>query len=148
MTLKNLVISILVIKFLVLIFLFYLGWSGSIHKRSCNSCEALTVPNKVCVHEDSHIEFHVYVLALLNLFSAGARMFHNPHEIVLRRKLEEQAELQQAIELEGRRLMNLQLPDFKNIPICRGASLPLPQLHSHISNPGLTSDSIKVDITG
>lgn len=41
-------------------------------------------------------------------------MFYNTHEMLLRRKLEEQAELQQAIELQGRRLMNLQLPDFKN----------------------------------
>lgn len=32
-------------------------------------------------------------------------------EMMLRRKLE-QAELQQAIELQGRRIMNLQLPDF------------------------------------
>ena len=82
-------------------------------------------------------------------------MFHNPHEIMLRRKLEEQAELQQAIELQQRRLMNLQLPDFKNNQIRRhqrtlsvGASLPLPQIHSHIGNPGLSSDSIKGDMTG
>lgn len=33
---------------------------------------------------------------------------------MLRRKLEEQADLQQAIELQGRRLMNLQLLDLKN----------------------------------
>ncbi|EEF48928.1 zinc finger CCCH domain-containing protein 53 isoform X2 [Ricinus communis] len=44
----------------------------------------------------------------------GARMFQNTQEMLLRRKLEEQAELQQAIELQGRRLMNLQLLDFKN----------------------------------
>lgn len=40
-------------------------------------------------------------------------MFYNTQDILLRRKLE-QAELQQAIELQGRRLMNLQLPEFKN----------------------------------
>ncbi|KAA8528066.1 hypothetical protein F0562_035065 [Nyssa sinensis] len=44
----------------------------------------------------------------------GARMFYNTQEILLRRKLEEQAELQQTIELQGRRLMNLQLLDLKN----------------------------------
>ncbi|XP_016508322.2 zinc finger CCCH domain-containing protein 46 isoform X1 [Nicotiana tabacum] len=39
----------------------------------------------------------------------GARMFHNSHAMMLRRKIEHDAELQQAIELQGRRLMNLQL---------------------------------------
>lgn len=34
--------------------------------------------------------------------------------MMLRRKLEEQADLQQAIELQSRRLLNLQLPDLKN----------------------------------
>ena len=41
-------------------------------------------------------------------------MFYNTQEMMLRRKLEEQADLQQAIELQGRRLMNLQLLDLKN----------------------------------
>lgn len=36
-------------------------------------------------------------------------MFYNPHEMMLRRKMEQEAELQQAIEFQGRRLMNLQL---------------------------------------
>ncbi|KAK2986109.1 hypothetical protein RJ640_024608 [Escallonia rubra] len=44
----------------------------------------------------------------------GARMFYNNQEMMLRRKLEEQAELQQAMELQGRRLMNFQLSDLKN----------------------------------
>ncbi|CAN4119855.1 unnamed protein product [Withania somnifera] len=44
----------------------------------------------------------------------GARMFYNSHEMMLRRKIEQEAELQQAIELQGRRLMNLQLLDLKN----------------------------------
>lgn len=77
-------------------------------------------------------------------------MFYNPQEIFLRRKLEEQAELQKAIELQERRLMNLQLPDFKNNPIQHhqrslsvGSPLPLQQqLHSPNSNPVLSSDSI------
>ncbi|KAL9455125.1 hypothetical protein AB3S75_010521 [Citrus x aurantiifolia] len=42
----------------------------------------------------------------------GSKMF--TQELMLRRKLEEQAELQQAIELQRRRLMNLQLPNLKN----------------------------------
>ncbi|CAL5350832.1 unnamed protein product [Camellia sinensis] len=44
----------------------------------------------------------------------GPSMFYSTPEIMLRRKLEEQAELQQAIELHERRLMNLQLMDLKN----------------------------------
>lgn len=44
----------------------------------------------------------------------GTRMFYNTQEMLLRRKLEEHADLQQAIELQGRRLMNLQLLDLKN----------------------------------
>ncbi|KAK4708964.1 hypothetical protein R3W88_029889 [Solanum pinnatisectum] len=44
----------------------------------------------------------------------GARMLYNSHEMMLRRKIEQEAELQQAIELQGRRLMNLQLLDLKN----------------------------------
>ncbi|XP_022154334.1 zinc finger CCCH domain-containing protein 55-like [Momordica charantia] len=58
----------------------------------------------------------------------GARMMYNAQGMMLRRKLEEQVELQQALELQGRRLLNLQLPDLKNdqlhhhhphnLPIC------------------------------
>jgi hypothetical protein len=49
----------------------------------------------------------------------GARMLHgnNTTEMLIRRKLEEQqqaAELQQAIELQSRRLMGLQLLDLKS----------------------------------
>ncbi|CAN0901816.1 Zinc finger CCCH domain-containing protein 22 [Linum grandiflorum] len=44
----------------------------------------------------------------------GARMFYNTQEMLLRKKLGEQADLQQAIELHGRRLMSLQLLDLKN----------------------------------
>ncbi|OVA06892.1 RNA recognition motif domain [Macleaya cordata] len=44
----------------------------------------------------------------------GARMFNNTQDVLLRRKLEEQqADLQQAMELQGRRLMGLQLLDVK-----------------------------------
>ncbi|XP_010324851.1 zinc finger CCCH domain-containing protein 53 isoform X1 [Solanum lycopersicum] len=43
----------------------------------------------------------------------GARMFYNTQDALWRRKLEEQADLQQAIELQSRRLLNLQLLDVK-----------------------------------
>ncbi|KAJ9164309.1 hypothetical protein P3X46_023905 [Hevea brasiliensis] len=67
-------------------------------------------------------------------------MFQNTPEMLLRRKLEEQAELQQAIELQGRRLMNLQLLDFKNHNnhqylhgLSTGSPIPSPTL-SHTTN--------------
>nr|XP_043630216.1 zinc finger CCCH domain-containing protein 22-like isoform X2 [Erigeron canadensis] len=50
----------------------------------------------------------------------GARMFN--HEMMLRRKLEER-ELQQALEFQDRRLMNLQLTDLKNHQLQRCFSL-------------------------
>ena len=66
-------------------------------------------------------------------------MFQNTQEMLSRRKLEEQAELQQAIELQGRRLMNLQLLDFKN--------------HNHGGNPdaapsrnGVADGELKVNL--
>ncbi|KAK1390845.1 hypothetical protein POM88_019023 [Heracleum sosnowskyi] len=49
----------------------------------------------------------------------GRRMVYNSQELMFRRKLEQEAELQQAIEYQGRRLMNLQLPDISlehNLP--------------------------------
>lgn len=70
-------------------------------------------------------------------------MFYNSHEMMLRRKLEQEAELQQAIELQGRRLMNLQLMDLKNqhrndhFPSSLSASLPTAsemQFHSQNSH--------------
>lgn len=61
----------------------------------------------------------------------GARMFYNSQEM-LRRKLEEQADLQQAIELRSRRLMNLQFMDLPNHPY-RHHHHPLPQQYSHNS---------------
>ena len=49
-----------------------------------------------------------------DFISLGPRMFYNTQEMLLMKKLEEQASFQQAIELHGRRLMNLQLIDLKN----------------------------------
>ncbi|KAK6164111.1 hypothetical protein DH2020_000975 [Rehmannia glutinosa] len=44
----------------------------------------------------------------------GSRMMLSPRQMMLRRKLEHDADLQHAIELQGRRIMNLQLMDLKN----------------------------------
>ncbi|KAJ4724344.1 Zinc finger CCCH domain-containing protein [Melia azedarach] len=44
----------------------------------------------------------------------GSKMLYHSQELMLRRKLEQQAELQQAIEFQRRRLLNLQLPNLKN----------------------------------
>ncbi|GFP98215.1 zinc finger CCCH domain-containing protein 46 [Phtheirospermum japonicum] len=43
----------------------------------------------------------------------GARMFYNTRDMLWNRKLEEQADLQQSIELQNRRLMGLQFLDVK-----------------------------------
>ncbi|KAK4788598.1 hypothetical protein SAY86_019917 [Trapa natans] len=72
----------------------------------------------------------------------GPRLLNSTHEMMLRRSLEEQqAEIQQAIELQGRRLMNLQLPDLKNdcmynhnhlqgLPIGSSTPIPIPTNHN------------------
>ncbi|KAA8524242.1 hypothetical protein F0562_010665 [Nyssa sinensis] len=60
----------------------------------------------------------------------GARMFYNTQDMLWRRKLEEQADLQQAIELQGQRLMGLQLLDVKrhnhHRTLSTGAAIPSP----------------------
>ncbi|KAH6837039.1 hypothetical protein C2S53_014282 [Perilla frutescens var. hirtella] len=43
----------------------------------------------------------------------GPRMLLSPQEMMLRKKLEQEVELQHAIELEGRRILRLQLRDLK-----------------------------------
>ncbi|KAL3828214.1 hypothetical protein ACJIZ3_017016 [Penstemon smallii] len=45
---------------------------------------------------------------------ASPRMLMNTQEMMLRKKMEHEVELQHAIELQGRRIMNLQLMDMKN----------------------------------
>ncbi|KAB2021392.1 hypothetical protein ES319_D07G136000v1 [Gossypium barbadense] len=79
----------------------------------------------------------------------GAKMFYNASEMMLRREFEEQADLQHAIELQRRRFVNLQLPDFKNDGIHHhqrslsvGGSVSLPA-YSHASQNVHLSDSIK-----
>ncbi|KAL4303165.1 hypothetical protein GQ457_10G006920 [Hibiscus cannabinus] len=63
----------------------------------------------------------------------GAKLFYNDPEMMLRREVEEQADLQHAIELQRKKLVNLQLPNFKNDDIHHhqrslsvGASVSLP----------------------
>lgn len=82
-------------------------------------------------------------------------MFYNTtQEMLLRRKLEDQAELQQAIEIQGRRLMNLQLPDLDERihhhqrSLSVGSHVPLASLpHAHINqNVILPSDSINEEV--
>lgn len=58
------------------------------------------------------------------------------HEMMIRRKLEER-ELQQAIEFQDRRLMNLQLTDLKNHPFQRSLSLG-----GSISSPTQTNQNL------
>ncbi|XP_021278812.1 zinc finger CCCH domain-containing protein 55-like [Herrania umbratica] len=81
----------------------------------------------------------------------GANMVYDAREM-LRRKLEEQVDVQQAIELQRRRFINLQLPDFKNDGIHHhqrslsvGASVSLPA-YSHASQNVHPSDSIKQEV--
>lgn len=83
----------------------------------------------------------------------GARMLYNTQEMLLRRKLE-QVELQQAIELQGRRMMNLQLPDLNDRmhnhhrSLSVGSSVPLhPQPDADINqNVTLPSDNSHQEI--
>lgn len=76
----------------------------------------------------------------------GARMFYNSQDVLWRRKLEEQAELQQALELQSRRLMGLQLLDVKknhNRSISAGSPIQSPiQSPNFFSQNHLTLSSI------
>ncbi|KAK3025259.1 hypothetical protein RJ639_044501, partial [Escallonia herrerae] len=66
-------------------------------------------------------------------YDLGTRMFYNTQDMLWRRKLEEQADLQQALELQSRRLMSLQLLDVKrhnhHRALSTGAANPSP-MHS------------------
>ena len=75
---------------------------------------------------------------------------------MLRRKLEEQAELQQVIELQGRRLVNLQLPDMRGDYVQhhlqRSLSIGAPMsthspLSQNIGNSAFESEPITGKIT-
>ncbi|KAJ1264621.1 hypothetical protein BS78_08G013600 [Paspalum vaginatum] len=82
----------------------------------------------------------------------GPRMMYN-HDAFLRRKLEEErqqaAELQQAIELEGRRFMGLQLLDLKS---SRGghhlgsSPMPLPLAQAAATGNGVNGDDATTEV--
>ncbi|CAL5423697.1 unnamed protein product [Camellia sinensis] len=86
----------------------------------------------------------------------GAGIFFNTQEMMLRRKLE-QVELKQAIELQERRLMNLQLMGLKNHHhghpfqpnLAPGIPIPSPgQPHHHINQSFLLrSDSVNQEVS-
>lgn len=63
-------------------------------------------------------------------------MFYTAQDMLWRRKLEEQADLQQALELQCRRLMGLQLLDIKkqhhHRALSTGSPVPSP---THSPNP-------------
>lgn len=71
-------------------------------------------------------------------------MFYNPQDILWRRKLEEQAELQQAIELQSRRLLNLQLLDVKKHQqaLSSGSPIQSPLQAPSVFNQSLMLSSI------
>ncbi|KAD5802872.1 hypothetical protein E3N88_14232 [Mikania micrantha] len=69
----------------------------------------------------------------------SARMLYNSQDLLWRKKLEEQADLQHAIELQNRRIMDLQLLDVKRShhhqrALSTGAAIPSPTGHlNHLS---------------
>ncbi|CAH9098986.1 unnamed protein product [Cuscuta epithymum] len=76
------------------------------------------VPEKFRKHQQSEMERGEFSPTGLDSrdpfdLQLGARMLYNSQDMLWRRKCEEQADLQQAIELHSRRLMNLQLLDVK-----------------------------------
>ncbi|KAH9774321.1 zinc finger CCCH domain-containing protein 53 [Citrus sinensis] len=81
----------------------------------------------------------------------GARMFYNnTQDMLWRRKMEEQADLQQALELQSRRLMGLQLLDVKkhhhHRALSTGSPIPSPThspniFHQNLVFPPLHSSS-------
>ncbi|GAB4832235.1 hypothetical protein Ancab_006249 [Ancistrocladus abbreviatus] len=80
----------------------------------------------------------------------GSRMMYNTQDVLWRRKLEEQADLQQALELQSRRLMGLKLLDIKrnhhHCTLSNGAPIPSPT-HSpnFLNRPLATSDCSSLD---
>ncbi|XP_071718118.1 zinc finger CCCH domain-containing protein 53-like [Rutidosis leptorrhynchoides] len=66
----------------------------------------------------------------------GARMLYNSQDLLWRKKLEEQADLQHAIELQNRRIMDLQLLDVKrnhhnhHRAFSTGSAIPSPTCYS------------------
>lgn len=83
----------------------------------------------------------------------GARMFYNTQEMLLRRKLEQEAELHQALEFQGRRLFNMRLMEKNQgqqlqSGVLQGVSIPSPsQPLSQINQDlNLPSDGINLEV--
>ncbi|OWM78417.1 zinc finger CCCH domain-containing protein 53 isoform X2 [Punica granatum] len=76
----------------------------------------------------------------------GTRSFYNSQDMMWRRKLEEQADLQQALELQSQRLMNLQLLDVKkhhhHRALSTGSPIPSPTQASNLFNQTFVLPSI------
>ncbi|XP_054812477.1 zinc finger CCCH domain-containing protein 53-like isoform X2 [Prosopis cineraria] len=74
----------------------------------------------------------------------GGRMYYNTQDMLWRRKLEEQTDLQQALELQSRRLMGLQLLDIKKQhqrAFSTGSPIPPPTPAPNIVNQNLVLPS-------
>lgn len=71
-------------------------------------------------------------------------MFYNTQDMLWRRKLEEQADFQQALELQSRRLMGLQLLDIKQQhqrALSTGSPVPSPTHTPNMFNQNLVRSS-------
>ncbi|XP_012571082.1 zinc finger CCCH domain-containing protein 53 isoform X2 [Cicer arietinum] len=74
----------------------------------------------------------------------GGRMYYNTQDILWRRKLEEQADFQQALELQNRRLMSLQLLDIKKQhqrALSSGSPIPSPTHSPNMFNQNFALSS-------
>ena len=96
------------------------------------------------------LNFEFCIKSLFSCFTETTN-FYPTREMMLRRKLEEQAKLQQAIEFQRRRFLNLQLPDLKNHIHHHQRSLSVGSpvtLHSHDVNQNviLPCDGINQEI--
>ncbi|XP_074321261.1 zinc finger CCCH domain-containing protein 46-like [Silene latifolia] len=69
----------------------------------------------------------------------GERMLYGPQEMLLRKKLEDQAEFQHALELQERRLMNLKLLDLENQQHRQNISVGSPILSPNMLSQGSTN---------
>nr|XP_043609168.1 zinc finger CCCH domain-containing protein 53 [Erigeron canadensis]XP_043609169.1 zinc finger CCCH domain-containing protein 53 [Erigeron canadensis] len=76
----------------------------------------------------------------------GARMLYNSQDLLWRKKLEEQADLQHAIELQNRRIMDLQLLDVKRShhhrALSAGSVIPSPTCFSPSYSPSYLNRSV------
>ncbi|XP_028760579.1 zinc finger CCCH domain-containing protein 53 isoform X2 [Neltuma alba] len=74
----------------------------------------------------------------------GGRMYYNTQDMLWRRKLEEQTDLQQALELQSRRLMGLQFLDIKKQhqrAFSTGSPIPSPTQSPNMFNQNLVLPS-------